>query len=568
MAILLSLGNNWIESTSEKELTINNMKNSRIKIAIITNGQSNCGIYNHARATCSILKTSDKYEYEFVPVAGREEFLDWLQKSTADVLLWNYHQTILGWLDDELIRKIGLPQFMITGYDGVAIFKGILHYFVCDPTFVPHENYSPVARPLKHYPDVHYSPPGEVIKVGSFGFGQYTENFPYLVSMVNAQFRELVILNLHITYGACVDSTGALAREIANQCYATANSNVKLNIDHDFLDDDYSLVKKLNENDINVLCYSEMPGRGTSSCIDYLLSAKKPIALSSSDMFRHINYDHQLQYDSTSLKSILENGLAPLEVFYEMWSEKTFIHDYESIFNKKLGGDSIISFRVDKRNLSRALFRAPFAGMEKVKMSNSQAGQDLFVLAMLKGKTEGTYLEIGCHDPVYSSNTLILERDFGWHGVSIDIQSVVVQRFNSLRINQAVESDATQADYTFLLNQAGIFDTDIDYASVDCDPAQNTYKALKLLPLDTHRFAVITYEHDAYASGPEFKYRSREYLESRGYQLLISNISASGLDKDFEDWWIHPSLVDPAVVAKFQNLDGGAKSWLDCLFLN
>ena len=543
------------------------MNKLRSRIAIITNSQSNCGIYNHARATFNILNNSDKYEYEFIPVDGKDSFLTWLQNANVDGLVWNYHQTILGWLDDDLISKISLPQFMITGHDGIAIFRGILHYFVCDPTFVPHENYSPVARPLKLYPDVQYSPPGQVLKVGSFGFGQYTKNFPFLVSMVNAQFSDPVILNLHITFGAYVDPTGELARNIASQCYATANSNVKLNIDHDFLEDDYSLVKKLNENDVNVLCYSEMPGRGTSSCIDYLLAAKKPIALSSSNMFRHVNYDHRLQYDLLSLKSIIENGLTPLEVFYAMWSEKTFIHDYESRFDRLLNGDLSIEFRVSKQKSSRSQFRAPFTGMDKVKLSNSQAGQDLFVLAMLKGKTSGTYLEIGCHDPVYSSNTVTMERDFGWRGVSIDIQAVVVQRFNSLRVNQAVECDATQADYAWLLKQAGILETDIDYASVDCDPARNTYVALKRLPLDTHRFAVITYEHDAYASGPEFKFRSREYLESHGYQLVVSNVSASGLNTEFEDWWVHPSLVDPAVVAKFKNLDSATKRWLDCLFL-
>ncbi len=547
---------------------MNYINNPRKRIAIITNGESNCGIFNHARATFNILKNSGKYEYEFVPVDGREAFLNWLQKANVDALLWNYHQTILGWLNNDLINKIGLPQFVITGHDGVASFNGVLHYFVCDPTFVPHENYSPVARPLKFYPDVQYGPPGDVVKVGSFGFGQYTKNFPYLVSMVNAQFSEPVILNLHITFGAYVDSTGALARSIASQCYAAANSNVQLNVNHDFLDDDYSLVKKLNENDINVLCYSEMPGRGTSSCIDYLLAAKKPIALSSSNMFRHVNYDRRLRYDFSSLKSILENGIAPLEVFYEMWSEKTLIRDYESMFDDLLNGDLTIKFRVSKQKMSRSNFRAPFVGMGNVKISNSQAGQDLFVLAMLKGKTAGTYLEIGCHDPVYSSNTVAMERDFGWRGVSIDIQSVVVQRFNSLRVNQAVECDATQADYAFLLKQAGILETDIDYASVDCDPARNTYAALKRLPLDTHRFAVITYEHDAYASGPEFKFRSREFLESRGYHLVVSNVSASGLNTDFEDWWVHPSLVDPAVVAKFKSLDTCTKNWLDCLFSN
>lgn len=52
--------------------------------------------------------------------------------------------------------------------------------------------------------------------------------------------------------------------------------------------------------------------------------------------------------------------------------------------------------------------------------SKSQAGQDLFVVAMTGGKSKGTYLEIGAGHPVTGNNTFLLEKVFGYSGVSID----------------------------------------------------------------------------------------------------------------------------------------------------
>jgi len=44
--------------------------------------------------------------------------------------------------------------------------------------------------------------------------------------------------------------------------------------------------------------------------------------------------------------------------------------------------------------------------------SNSQAAQDIFVLKCLKNKTEGTFVEIGSHDPILINNTYLLEKTY------------------------------------------------------------------------------------------------------------------------------------------------------------
>ena len=61
--------------------------------------------------------------------------------------------------------------------------------------------------------------------------------------------------------------------------------------------------------------------------------------------------------------------------------------------------------------------------------------------------------------------------------------------------------------------------------------------------------------------GPDIKNKSRKYLESQGYQLVASNISGEGLLGDFEDWWIHPELVDPAKVAIHTDVSDSIKDY-------
>jgi len=51
---------------------------------------------------------------------------------------------------------------------------------------------------------------------------------------------------------------------------------------------------------------------------------------------------------------------------------------------------------------------------------HSQMGQDEWVIHTLRGKEHGTFLEVGAYDGVYHSNTLCLERDFGWTGWLIE----------------------------------------------------------------------------------------------------------------------------------------------------
>lgn len=194
--------------------------------------------------------------------------------------------------------------------------------------------------------------------------------------------------------------------------------------------------------------------------------------------------------------------------------------------------------------------KVKFKGSREIERNYSQCYQDMFVLTMLNGKTDGKFVEVGCGDPFFGNNTALLE-ELGWTGISIDIDPNKTKKFAEQRRSQVITADATKLDYNSLLSG------DYDYLQIDCDPALNSLQVLCRIPFEQCRFAVITFEHDDYCSDG-IKERSRAYLESLGYKMVVGDIAP---DKymNFEDWWVHPELVDRELISKLWNNNPDAK---------
>lgn len=184
--------------------------------------------------------------------------------------------------------------------------------------------------------------------------------------------------------------------------------------------------------------------------------------------------------------------------------------------------------------------RYKFPGSENIEKNFSQTYQDMFTLSMLNGKKNGTYFEIGAADPFHGSNTALLEQ-FGWTGTSLEILPHEVEKFKQHRKNEIILCDATKFDYSVLSGH-------IDYLQVDCEPPSTTYDILTMLPWDQCTFGVITYEHDYYTDVTKsYREKSREFLYSKGYVLVASNISPND-SCPYEDWWVHPDYVDKKIL--------------------
>lgn len=234
--------------------------------------------------------------------------------------------------------------------------------------------------------------------------------------------------------------------------------------------------------------------------------------------------------------------------------------DFKKLLQKNitsLGSSSDPFLPYTPLNFSSMMYQ--FDGLKDVKRNYSQTYQDLFVLSMLKGKKKGSYLEIGSADPFFGSNTALLESNFEWSGVSIEILENEVEKFAKSRKNPIILHDATKVDYSKLLEKYK-FATDVDYLQVDCEPPSITYEILTKIPFDKYRFAVITFEHDYYADLTKiYREKSREFLIEKGYTLVGSNISPND-NCAYEDWWVHPELVDADVIEMFLSNSDCTKS--------
>lgn len=182
-----------------------------------------------------------------------------------------------------------------------------------------------------------------------------------------------------------------------------------------------------------------------------------------------------------------------------------------------------------------------FEGAKNIQKSYAQSHQDLFALLVANGKKNGFYLEVGSGDPELHNNTCLLEREFDWKGISIDIAFGPTQRFRALRDNTCLQTDALALDYVQLLEQYGAPNF-IDYLQIDIDPPQSlSMDVLLKIPFDKYKFKAITFEHNHYENQEGIREKSREYLKSKNYKLVVSDISFYE-DKSYEDWYVHASV--------------------------
>lgn len=66
-------------------------------------------------------------------------------------------------------------------------------------------------------------------------------------------------------------------------------------------------------------------------------------------------------------------------------------------------------------------------------MMFSEDGQDEFVVAILGGMRDGYFVECGAYDGVRASNTLLLERTYGWRGMCIEANDAFYRRLIARR---------------------------------------------------------------------------------------------------------------------------------------
>lgn len=189
----------------------------------------------------------------------------------------------------------------------------------------------------------------------------------------------------------------------------------------------------------------------------------------------------------------------------------------------------------------------------------SQAYQDIFVLKLTKNKKNGFFVEIGGSEPILNSNTYLLETKYFWRGYIVEWYLMFIELYNKYRPTSMFEiNDARFINYKQTFDICD-FPKNIDYLQIDLDvDNRSTLDVLEIFNntiFDEYKFATITFEHDIYA-GNFFNTReiSRQIFQNRGYILVFPDVKVFHNNDflPFEDWYIHPDLVDMDYVNKIK----------------
>jgi hypothetical protein len=190
--------------------------------------------------------------------------------------------------------------------------------------------------------------------------------------------------------------------------------------------------------------------------------------------------------------------------------------------------------------------------------SQSQAGQDLWVWQMTEHKTDGIYLDVGCHHPVYHSNTYALEQ-MGWTGLMVDVVGGCESRKGTF-INCDAGNPSERLKFHY-----GLLPEVVDFLSLDAE--DNTVPAFLALPWDKVAFRTACIETDVYRKGPEDRDRMRTLLKAMGYKIVCGDVQVGWPHPEdrsaFEDWVVKPELVNPDLVKRYYQEE--ARYWKDIL---
>lgn len=193
-------------------------------------------------------------------------------------------------------------------------------------------------------------------------------------------------------------------------------------------------------------------------------------------------------------------------------------------------------------------------------MYHGQAEQDKFILNVLKNKQSGYFVEIGSNHPIKTNNTYLLESRYNWKGIMVEYNPAYLPLYKQCRPNSIhIINDATLIDYNNLFKVNNV-PLSIDYLQIDLDANNgSTLQTLQILDktiFDEYKFATVTFEHDIWNTGnTNFNHtreKSREILNKRGYVCVFEDIHNVEPRFVYEDWYVHPDLVDMEYVSKLK----------------
>lgn len=345
-----------------------------------------CGIYQYGLHIYDIIKTLPEFDFHYVECATRKDVHRAILNTKCDAVVYNYHHRTMPFLHKmsflfklpflhwfrlssipvlrrfSFLRKISkllrssfsqklpylhpkiknkhkecihicLVHYMTQQVADILDDRHFQYYIYADPTLV--ENNPRVfktGRLLPKYEKVCEEP--KVVTIGSYGFGGVVKGFEHLVDVVQKEFDEAII-RLNIPSNDVGDKYGLMAKNIRERCNALIRKpGIQLKITHEFFDDE-QLLDFLSQNTLNAFLYHETKSVGIASAPDFAIAAKRPIAVTRCNLFKHLfSIKPSVLIEESSLKEIISNGVEPLTPLFTEWGEENLLQDYKRILER------------------------------------------------------------------------------------------------------------------------------------------------------------------------------------------------------------------------------------------
>jgi SAM-dependent methyltransferase len=293
-----------------------------------------CGVYAHGAATCAAMSKSSRLQVRYVEMPEASDARSLIEVVAADVpqvIVYNWHVMTMRWLDDDVLAQVRRQSPRIAhvavAHDRAPPWPLLSGVVQLDPTIDETFREFRIRRLVPEFTPSQ-QPADNVI--GWFGFAARHKGVDRLIHQVNLEFDDAV-LRLHIPFNYYGDRDGELALELAAKCRFLAKPGIRVEVTHDYKTNE-ELIDWLSANSVNCYMYENIPANDISSAIDYALAARRPIAVSDSNMFRHlIKLCPGVRLTGRSLKEIIRDGFEPLEPVRRDWCEANVMRDYEHI---------------------------------------------------------------------------------------------------------------------------------------------------------------------------------------------------------------------------------------------
>jgi len=309
-------------------------------VLFVSHHKEKCGVHQFGITISEALTGSRRFDFRYVECQDPAEFAVAVKQHAPVAVIFNHHRGTMPWLRLRDVRGLGVPRLGIihevTQHVADTASDPLFDFFIApDPTLLlTNTLVYKTGRLVAAFRDSHPAP--TVPTIGSFGFGLKGKGFERLIDIVQQEFDQAVV-RLHIPYADFGDSDGAGARAIAAACQRrVTRDGIRLEFTHQFLSRD-ELLEFLSGNSLNAFLYEELGGRGIASVTDFALAVDRPIAITRTQMFRHLwSVRPSICVEDATLRQLLETGSAPLRRLAAEWSVDNLVWDYERIVSSAL----------------------------------------------------------------------------------------------------------------------------------------------------------------------------------------------------------------------------------------